>query len=81
MWRVLLCIACLVGTMQVQGATEVDTTCRSFVKYDGKKQCLLLTHVDDEVQDIPDSIALVKSDPTEGEVVEILPPTEIIEEE
>jgi hypothetical protein len=80
MWRVLLCIAGLLGTNLAQGATEVDDTCRSFVRYDGKKQCLLFTYVEDEKDtNLPEGAVLAVTNPTEGEVVEILPPTKIPE--
>lgn len=48
MYALVVLFAFFMTCINVYGATEYDNTCRSYIVDHGKKQCLLLTVVDDE---------------------------------
>ncbi|MEY3784483.1 MAG: hypothetical protein RLZZ230_805 [Candidatus Parcubacteria bacterium] len=81
MWRVLLCIICVLSLGQAGGATEIDSTCRSFVIYESKKQCLLFTNMDEVIPDVLNNDLVTENNPTDIEMAEESILIEIIDEE
>lgn len=62
------------------GVTLYEGTCRSFAIYDGEKHCLVTRVENDAGRFSPQTDRISVTDPTEGEIVEIVEPTIVPDE-